>query len=161
MTGNEYQAKALRTENKDMSGVVERLTPDVVGQLRVVISCLTSNCVMLDDIKKWLYYGKVAKSKISEHRALTIDTDERSLRMLHSVLGLATEVGEVAELYRDKQLTVENILNEYGDIAWYLAQGLDAGDVRLDSCLVYNVLKLTRRYPDKFDAEKAQEHDGH
>lgn len=95
-------------------------------------------------------------------------------RLEHSLIGLTTEVGELADAYKKhkfygKELDIVNLCEEMGDILWYLAVMVDAinkhqrsrfpnvvaSDAGLESLMRLNIDKLRRRYPDKFTSEQA------
>lgn len=85
-------------------------------------------------------------------------------RMLHALLGLVTEVGELGDLVKrhsfyGKEPAPEAFVEELGDLFWYLAVLID--DLGLDppEILEANVRKLRARYPDKFTADAALHRD--
>lgn len=84
--------------------------------------------------------------------------------MIHSVLGLCTESGELAEIvsqgFHGNKPTDVFISKEFGDIAWYLAQGCSSLGTPLSVVLEQNIFKLKARYGDKFTEEAARKHDG-
>ena len=85
-------------------------------------------------------------------------------RAVHSLFGLITEVGELADAYKrhffyDQPLDLGNVEEEVGDILWYLAIMLDVCGASFDDCMRKNIVKLRARYPEKFDAEKALDRD--
>ena len=72
-------------------------------------------------------------------------------------LGLAGETGEVLELikkkyYHDGQdkkgpITPERILDECGDVLWYLTAMLEQNGFSLRDCMSSNYMKLRKRFP--------------
>ena len=79
-----------------------------------------------------------------------------SIRLLHAVLGLASEVGEFADqlkkhLFYGKPLDKVNLSEESGDLLWYLALAANVeGMCSLDENMERNIAKLKARYGDKF-----------
>lgn len=79
---------------------------------------------------------------------------------LHYVLGMVTEVGELADTYKKrvyygKELDYQNIREELGDIFWYLSQFMCELGFTLEDVLSGNIRKLRKRFPEgfsKFDA---------
>jgi NTP pyrophosphatase (non-canonical NTP hydrolase) len=72
-------------------------------------------------------------------------------------LGLAGESGEVAELIKklvghgaDEQKTREKVLDELGDVLWYVAEVASTFGLPLSSVAAHNVDKLRARYPEGF-----------
>ena len=66
--------------------------------------------------------------------------DKVSPRVVHAILGIVTEAGELADalkktvFYKDRELDLVNIKEEIGDVAWYLhllmdELGLDWNDI--------------------------------
>lgn len=83
--------------------------------------------------------------------------------LLHAQIGLAGEVGELAAaiqrwLYYGKPLDRTNVIEELGDLCWYLAQACRAMDVKLEDVMKANIKKLELRYPEKYtDFHAAEE----
>jgi hypothetical protein len=48
-----------------------------------------------------------------------------------------------------------NLLEEFGDLAWYQAIGIDEAGGSLDKVLDRVIAKLRARYPEKFTSENA------
>lgn len=85
-------------------------------------------------------------------------------RLLHSLLGLMSETGELADalkkhLIYGADLDYENVLEEYGDILWYVALGLHGCGFGMDLAMRTNIAKLKARYGDKFTEEAALNRD--
>lgn len=90
-----------------------------------------------------------------------IDFDPRrvSPQVLHSMLGLINEVGEMAEMIHavlcgTKPFDPVNWKEEKGDAAWFLFCDCDETGIRASDILRSNIAKLRARYPAKFDAAK-------
>lgn len=84
-------------------------------------------------------------------------SEEQRLSML--AIGLGGEVGEVLEpikkhLYHGKVLDATHIVNEIGDVLWYLHGICMVLNVSLNDALLANILKLQSRYPEGFDAAR-------
>lgn len=75
-------------------------------------------------------------------------------------LGIAGEAGEVADRIKKgtrqgHEIDREKLLEELGDVAWYIAYGCSLLGADLESVLQGNIDKLRRRYPDGFDADRS------
>ena len=46
---------------------------------------------------------------------------EKKINLLHSAIGISTEVGEIMEAFQKKRLDIVNLSEECADIMWYLA----------------------------------------
>lgn len=85
-------------------------------------------------------------------------------RLVHAVLGLQTEAGELADpvkkhIYYGRPLDLVNLREEIGDCLWYLAIAADALGTTLEAEQARNLAKLRARYPHVFTAEAAQVRD--
>ena len=79
---------------------------------------------------------------------------------LHMVLGMQTEVAEIADVYKKtiaykKPLDFVNIKEEIGDVMWYIANLCNMNGWDLREILATNISKLEARYPEKFTEELA------
>jgi len=77
-----------------------------------------------------------------------------------SALGLAGESGEVADsikkvLYQGHHLDIMHIVEELGDVLWYLTLACNAVECTLEDVMNVNVAKLRERYPDGFDPQRS------
>lgn len=77
---------------------------------------------------------------------------------LNAVLGINGEAGEMADMLKKQRFqghsyTTEQVLNEIGDVLWYLAAACTALGVSLGAVAEQNIAKLQRRYPDGFSTE--------
>lgn len=76
--------------------------------------------------------------------------------LINSVMGLCGESGEVIDLVKKylaqgHPLDVDKMIEELGDVAWYLAEAATALNISLDEILNKNIEKLSNRYPDGFN----------
>lgn len=77
--------------------------------------------------------------------------------LIDAALGLTGEAGEVADIvkksyYQGHELNFDAIVEELGDVAWYIALACQALGIGMETVLQMNVDKLKKRYPDRFDA---------
>lgn len=73
--------------------------------------------------------------------------------LLHALLGLCGEVGEIDDTIKkhviyNQPLDRENLIEELGDMEFYLAQLRQAIDTDRDFVLQQNMSKLAKRYPN-------------
>lgn len=78
--------------------------------------------------------------------------------LLLGAIGLCGESGEVAEavkkhVFHGTALDREELLEELGDVLWYLTHLASVLDTSLDDIAAINVAKLRRRYPNGFPSE--------
>ena len=79
--------------------------------------------------------------------------------ILNAALGLTGEAGEVSDVvkkhyFQGHPFDKEKIIDECGDVLWYVALMADALEVTLEDIALHNIEKLEKRYHDKqFKAE--------
>lgn len=101
---------------------------------------------------------------VNEYHGLAMRTapklDDDSM-LINAALGLTGEAGEVADIvkksyYQGHELDFDAIVEELGDIAWYIALACQALGVGMENVLKMNIEKLEKRYPDGFDASMSR-----
>lgn len=83
---------------------------------------------------------------------------------LHMILGIITEAGELADVYKKalaygKEIDEVNVQEEIGDLMWYIANFCTMNGYDLEQILSANIAKLRVRYPERFSAESALNRD--
>lgn len=86
-------------------------------------------------------------------------TQEQS-DLLHAILGLSGEAGELVDGFKKhliygKMLDENNLIEEAGDILWYMALLFRAINVDFAEVMQKNIDKLMIRYPDKYTDQHA------
>lgn len=96
------------------------------------------------------------------------------MRLGHGICGVCNEAGELMEHWKkavfmgtglashDVELrhkTKLQILEELGDLMYFVTLVMDSIGVSLEEVYAANVAKLTRRYGDEFSAEKCEKRD--
>lgn len=104
------------------------------------------------------YYQKVSRRTQNEELS-------RQDRCNHALFGLCSEVGEIHSIfqhvYQGKPVSKEKIIDECGDLCWFLCELLDTFHVDFSEVLQYNIDKLKARYPEGFSAERSEKrHEG-
>ena len=90
--------------------------------------------------------------------------DRMVAQLIHAFLGLSSEVGELADalkkhLIYGKALDQINLMEEAGDLEWYIALLLTAVKKTMEECMQKNIDKLRARYGDKFSQAAALSRD--
>lgn len=80
--------------------------------------------------------------------------------MLNAALGIAGEAGEIADyikksLYQGHYFSKNHLVDEMGDLLWYVALMATYLGVTLEDVFEYNVEKLSLRYPKGFTEENS------
>lgn len=153
-----YEKEAMRTEPTDLESIKNRLDDDTLKILNDSISELIHLNEKMDALKKYIYYGKNA-NVIETKKKVKISNEylrsDEGVRVLHSILGLTTEVGELFESVvkvddDNKKIDEVNVLEEAGDLFWYLAILSNVFGKDFSSIQKTNIEKLKKRYPNKF-----------
>lgn len=101
------------------------------------------------DIKE---YYKAAK------RTMNPDLTWEQLKN-HALHGIASECGEIHGLYQKTyqghEITKERVIDEIGDLCWFIMELCYAEHIDPEAMLEYNVDKLVTRFPDGFSIERS------
>lgn len=90
--------------------------------------------------------------------------DKRSIRLNHAAMGMVTEAAEFTDalkklFFYGKQVDTTNLVEELGDLCWYIAIACDELDVSLEQVMNINIKKLQKRFPEKFTEAHAIDRD--
>jgi NTP pyrophosphatase (non-canonical NTP hydrolase) len=83
-----------------------------------------------------------------------------SAHLIHMIMGLCGETGELLDAIKksviyNKTLDIENVIEELGDIEFYLEGLRQSLGITRDETLSENISKLTVRYADLSYTDKA------
>lgn len=96
---------------------------------------------------------------IEEYVAWTGNTcaklDNSLTDIVHMLFGMTTEVGELTDVFKKfiaygKEIDTVNVIEELGDILYYIASFCRIYGVSLTEVIARNMAKLETRYPEKF-----------
>lgn len=166
----QFVVDAIKTESKIDNVVVNE------NLLTETIQILIAAGNILDQIKKNVFYNKpyniedfleynvALGASVRNLSAIPLEdfvNDKTTLkvnpRIFHSVVGIATESTELLEALdiSGENMDSINIAEEFGDIDWYKAIGVDELDINWVTILDTVISKLKTRYPDAFTSEDA------
>lgn len=102
-----------------------------------------------------------------EYQALARRTQNKELmpveRRLHALHGMSAEVGEIHSIYQKfyqgHPVKKDELEAELGDLMWFIAELCDVIGADMDEVAQGNIGKLTKRYPEGFDAERSVRRD--
>lgn len=161
---------ALKTESQ-----IEKISVNetLFNEVREI---LINAGALLDQIKKNAFYDKpynmdgLMRNTYSLNNAINrlsrLDindiADNKTVfpinpRIFHSIVGIQTEATELLEALdvTQKELDDINIAEEFGDLDWYKAIGVDELGISWETVLETVIAKLKARYPNKFTSEDA------
>lgn len=79
---------------------------------------------------------------------------------LHALHGIASECGEIhgiyQKTYQGHELHKERVMDEAGDLLWFVMELCFAEDIDPEEMLEFNVHKLNQRYPEGFSPERSK-----
>lgn len=92
--------------------------------------------------------------------ARTINEDLfKAQKIYHAVLGMSSEVGEIAGLYQKvyqgHELDEKHVQKELGDLLWFIAEACTAYGWTMSDIMEMNIEKLKARYPSGFEEERS------
>lgn len=101
--------------------------------------------------------------EINEYQKAALRTANSEMSddmILNGILGLCGETGEVSDhikkyMFQGHELDQDKLVNELGDVCWYIAILASGLNVDLETVMKKNIEKLQRRYPDGFDTERS------
>lgn len=85
-------------------------------------------------------------------------------KLLHAAMGMVTESAEFMDALKKhfiygKPIDEVNLIEELGDVCWYIAIACKALGTDFESIQRINIEKLRRRFPGKFTEEAALNRD--
>lgn len=168
-------ANTLDSTGKDSTDAVIRLQNyNVLEYLHETLEVTEALAANADKLKKWVFYGKTSddldrrKWPLLSHQLQTASMslcDHNTVRVLHAIIGLITEIGELITPFRlhvfeGQEMDWQNFTEEVGDLFWYmalLAKANGYGD--FGPFLISNKAKLTKRYGDTWTQDGALNRD--
>ena len=77
----------------------------------------------------------------------------------HALHGIASECGEIhglyQKVYQGHEISKERVMDEMGDLMWFVMELCYAEKIDPEEVLEYNIHKLMTRYPDGFSTERS------
>jgi len=177
MNPKQYVKNAIRTES-----IVSPILVNDTAVFKAVVEMFVACATLLDLYKKNIYYNKPINEdkwfgamntmhgaihkihRIKPSEETNTDILDINSRILHAIIGIATESGELMEAVRahlgvHDDLDNVNLQEEIGDLNWYEAILIDALGADWDDIREKNIAKLKARYPNKFSSEDAVNRD--
>lgn len=110
------------------------------------------------------FVGSVVDRESKDFEAIRERIRNREIRLLHAGLGLSTEAGEFNDalkkwLYYGKECDKVNLIEELGDVLWYVALASDQLDMSIEEIMERNNAKLEARYGKNFSESGALDRD--
>lgn len=149
------------------------ITPEMIGRIKNL--ALLSDLAyalnrmevfgeMLSKVKGHIYYNKAYTPERPElpdtHNPAGQIQFDWQVKMLHGVLGMISEAGELAGaifdwLFQGQPLDKINLIEEIGDSRWFQEEAFEALGVSSEQVEAVNILKLMQRYGGRFGEGQA------
>ncbi|KHO39095.1 nucleotide pyrophosphohydrolase [Clostridium tetani] len=84
-----------------------------------------------------------------------LDYSDNIDQLINGVMGLNGESGEVIDLvkkflYQGHDYDTDKIIEELGDVLWYIVLTANSLDINLEEVAKHNINKLEKRYPNGY-----------
>jgi NTP pyrophosphatase (non-canonical NTP hydrolase) len=165
MDSKGYSEKVHKFANNDFQGIAHRFShgADFLGAIMGKVAEVLKDA---ETYKKIVFLGKGAKP-LSEGDRLKLpqvsNENQKYLQGLHGLFGLLGEAGEVATalVERVEGGSSSALVDEVGDVLWYLNELLLSCDSSFEEAMAKNYAKLNTRYKEKqeFNASLAERKD--
>jgi NTP pyrophosphatase (non-canonical NTP hydrolase) len=153
---NNYIEEVLKTNSPQWHGDSFDLT-----RFEDLLIDVIRACNRLDEAKKWLFAGKGERQHTTvtcRHLPVLFNDKQIGIDIIHCIIGMATEAGELCELLYGvaggKEFDVVNFKEEIGDSLWYQALGLNACKSSFNEVMIKNIAKLRARYSKGFTSQE-------
>lgn len=139
------------------------MTPNEYQKLSQVTRCPQDSA--LDRMDSYTFGNHLISQTIGPSRdRITYDS---GAKLLHAHLGISGETGELAGaiekyMYYGQDFNRRNVIEELGDLLWYIAEACDAIGVDMETVMRLNIVKLQDKFKGRykeagFDPEAAKE----
>ena len=161
----QYEQEALRTEKKDYTEIAERIFNNY-GHLKFLLTQFVEISKDIDLMKKRIMYGKdvVIAGAVSETSVEERNSAANYARLMHGVIGIATEPAEIIEAVlkafeTGTSMDFVNLKEEVSDQMWYQNLILSECKSSFEEAADLNIAKLDARYPRGFTEHDAVNRD--
>ncbi|CAM0048885.1 MazG-like pyrophosphatase [Vibrio phage K404] len=136
-----------------------KLDKELWQSLCTGIPMIMEGCMKADRFKASLVYG--AKNREYAHAAFPAPKFKilpNELEMLHAILGIISEGGELLQMFFDRKsagLAIDrtNAVEEGGDLYWFLQLLAKSQHSTMEEMMQMNIKKLATRFPDGYSDE--------
>ena len=112
------------------------------------------------DVSNPASYGRFVDSRTKPGEEIVAEMTPFKAHLLHMTMGAMTEVGEIgttikAHVFYGKELDLENLIEELGDLEFYIEGLRGKLEISRSQVLDHNVKKLSKRYAKGYSNEAA------
>ena len=135
-------------------------------EFNTVLNTEQSITYLQEELVDGLMYCEHLKAKLStlsanDYQIAALRTaNNECCDLMNCALGISGEGGEVSDIikkhtFQGHELNEEKLINELGDVCWYIAVMAKVLGVSLETVMKKNIEKLMKRYPDGFSSERS------
>lgn len=100
-------------------------------------------------------HAKLVHALIKAPESILPTLTSRKVDLIHAVLGISGEAGELLDAVKkfaiyNKTLDIENVVEELGDLEFYMEHLRQRLGIRREVTLRHNIDKLRKRYPEGY-----------
>lgn len=100
-------------------------------------------------------YQQFVNSLVKPGAEIVRQLTPHQAHLLHMAVGVSGESGELLDAIKkhcvyQKQINMDNVIEEAGDILFYLTGLLNDLNISLEDCIKVNINKLSKRYPNGY-----------
>lgn len=153
-----YPQLAMRT-NKPGSEI--EMSKQLWQSMCTGLPMIMEGCMKADRFKASLVYGEKCRDYAhSAFPAPKFKMKPSELEMLHAILGIISEGGELLQMFFERKaagLAIDrtNAVEEGGDLFWFMQLLIKSQNSTMEEMMQMNILKLLERFPDGYSAEMA------
>ena len=155
----------VRSRFKSGEKIAEEMTPEKAAVLQLRISFVVHQSIVLDLAKKQTIYNKhqgLYAMAEDAHRLKDFKPTPSKCELIHAAIGIAGEAGELLDavrkhVFEGQPLDRENVIEELGDLCFYLEAAMQVIGVSRVEIDAYNMTKLSKRYEGGYSDQQAQE----
>jgi NTP pyrophosphatase (non-canonical NTP hydrolase) len=131
------------------------------GEMHFMLHAAEASAAWCDRVKRGLFYGADIDLRTSHAASTSVNYPPGLADLIHGIIGVFGEAGEMMEhlhkvLSGESELDHVNLLEEIGDLEWYLACIHRFIGTRPSQAWETNIRKLDKRYPGRsFTMERA------
>jgi NTP pyrophosphatase (non-canonical NTP hydrolase) len=100
-------------------------------------------------------HPQLVRALAKDGRLIAAEMTPSQAHLLHMTIGISGEAGELLDVVKkhviyQKDLDCENVIEELGDLEFYMEGLRQWMGVTREACVKKNIEKLTRRYGEKY-----------
>ena len=110
--------------------------------------------------QKEIKHNELVRRLMKSGSSIMEDITPFRLELIHMIMGISGEAGELLDAVKkhviyNKDLDFENVIEELGDIEFFMEGARQVLNISREECLAHNIKKLSIRYGELTYTDKA------